>query len=90
MTKKFSKEYLVNEFDLPWTAEEDHIIENTRWSIIHEIVFKDKDGKYYQTWYSVGATEMQPEKPWEYEDEIECTEVEQKPVTVMQWVPVDR
>lgn len=32
---------------------------------------------------------MRPESPWEYENEIECVEVTQKPVTVLQWVPVN-
>jgi len=89
MVKIFDKNYLVNELDLPWTAEEDRIIGNGRWSINHEIVFEDNDGKFYQTRYSVGSTEIQDERPWEYEDQVECVEVVKKPVTVMKWVPVD-
>jgi len=56
------------------------------WSIQHSIIFKWKDGKFYRAHYSTGATEMQDESPWEYYDEVECTEVEQKPVTALQWV----
>lgn len=43
------------------------------------------------TTYSVGATEMQEERPWEFDgDEIVCTEVEPKEVTVVTWIPVKK
>ena len=88
MSVKFSKDYLKNELDLPYeNTIVDKIIDTTRWSIVHEIVFEDK-GKFYQTTYSEGATEYQDERPWEYEDEIECMEVEWKEVKVKKWVPV--
>lgn len=89
MAKKvFSKDYLKEELDLPYShIVEDKVVDNTRWSIIHEIVFED-NGKFYQTEYSVGATEMQSEEPWEYEDEVECTEVELREVTVKKWMPI--
>jgi len=54
---------------------EDEIIDNSRWSIHYRLIFK-KDDKYYQTFYSRGATESQDERPWEYEDKVECVEVE--------------
>jgi len=84
----FSKKYLQDELDLPWSALVDNITDNSRWSIYHEIVFEDK-GKFYKTHYSVGATESQDERPWEYEDNVECTEVELREVKVKKWVPVD-
>ena len=86
---KFKKEYLIEELGLPYDCDLVHeeIIDTTRWSIIKEIVFKDKDGKYYQTTYSKGATECQDESPWEYEDEIECIEVELREVKIMKWCP---
>lgn len=84
---KFSKDYLINEKDLPDTAIKDTIIDNSRWSIIHEIVFEDK-GKFYMTTYSVGATESQDESPWEYDNEVECAEVELKEVKIKKWVKV--
>ena len=89
-TKVFSKDYLVNELDLPYeNTIVDRIVDTTRWSIIHEIVFEDK-GKFYMTTYSEGATEMQDERPWEHDnDEIECTEVELKEVKVKKWIPVE-
>lgn len=87
MKKVFKKDFLRNELDLPWTALEDTITGTTRWSIWHSIVF-EFDGKFYLANYSVGATEYQDERPWEYEDEVECIEVEKKQVSVEQWVPV--
>lgn len=81
--KVFNKEYLTKELGLPYDCKliEDDIIDTTRWSIVHEIVFEDK-GKFYMTTYSEGATEYQDERPWEHEDEIKCTEVELKEVKV--------
>ena len=31
---------------------------------------------------------MQWEEPWEYEEEVECEEVELREVTVNKWLPV--
>lgn len=78
----------LQDLDFPWCDDvvQDTIIDNSRWSIIHEIVFKWTDRKYYKTTYSVGATESQDERPWEYETEVECVEVEQRPVTKLEWV----
>jgi hypothetical protein len=89
MKTKFSKDYLKNELDLPYeNTIVDNIVDTTRWSVVHEIVFADK-GKFYRTTYSEGATEIQDERPWEYEDEIECEEVELREVKVKKWVPVE-
>lgn len=85
ITKIFSKDYLRNELELPYSAVKDDIVDNSRWSIHHEIIFKDGD-KFYRTSYSVGATEYQDESPWEYEDNVECTQVELKQVMVTKWV----
>lgn len=86
---KFSKDYLMNELNLPYeNTIVDEIVDTGRWSIYHRIVFSD-NGKFYETSYSEGATECQDERPWEYEDEIECTEVELKEVKVKKWVPVN-
>jgi len=83
--KKFSKDYLVNELDLPYgRVITDKIVDTSRWSIIHEIVFED-NGKFYQTTYSEGATECQDERPWEYKDEIDCYEVEIREVKIKKW-----
>lgn len=86
--KVFSKDYLKNEFDLPWTAIYDEIIDTSRWSIHHRCVFKDVDGKFYEARYSVGATESQDERPWEYDTDVTCDEVELREVKVTKWVKV--
>ena len=69
---KFSKD------NLKWEEHKtiyDKIIGHSRWSIQHERVF-EHEGKFYLTTYSVGATEYQDERPYEYDpDEIECPEV---------------
>lgn len=90
MAKKvFSKDYLKDELDLPYSnTVVDKIIDTTRWSIVHEIVF-EYNGKFYQTTYSEGATEMQYESPWEYDDEVECIEVELREVKIKKWMPVE-
>ncbi|MNH75641.1 hypothetical protein D3C73_278910 [compost metagenome] len=83
---KFKTSYLKNELDLPYSAMVDEITDTSRWSIHHKIVF-EHDGKFYQAHYSEGATEMQDESPWEYEDEVDCVEVELREVKIMKWVP---
>lgn len=79
------KDFLINELDLPYNALTNEITDTSRWSIHHEIVFAH-DGKFYRTWYSEGATEQQCESPWEYQENVECYEVELKEVTIKKWV----
>ena len=86
MKKTFHKDYLLEELHLPYNNIKDDIIDHRRWSVIHEIIFKDNDGKFYKTTYSEGATESQEESPWEYDDNVECTEVELKEVVRLEWV----
>ena len=65
----------------------DEIYDTGRWSNYYKCVFKIGD-KYYSTEYSVGATEMQYEPPYEYDGEwIEVIEVVPKEVTVIKYVP---
>lgn len=80
--------FMKDELDLPWRAIEDEVVGNSRWSVQHSIIF-EYQGKFYSTSYSVGATEMQDERPWEYEDTVDCYEVVKKPVTVEKWVEVE-
>jgi len=79
MKEKFKKEFLKS---VVWNEAEgaekirDEIIDHTRWSVVHLMVFKYKD-KFYETSYSQGATEQQDESPYEYDnDVIECTVVQ--------------
>lgn len=65
--------------DYPLNFELVHsaLIDTTRWSNVHERVYKDLNtGKFYHTTYRVGATECQDERAYEYDgEEIEFTEV---------------
>ncbi len=88
---KFVKEemrMLANEESDNFTKVRDAIVDHTRWSVVHEMIFKDnKTGKHYVVYFNRGATEMQDEQPFEYDnDPITCSEVESKEVTTVQWV----
>jgi len=97
VTRTFTKEELVEKRGLPevnWATDDEYeeiyvneIVDTNRWSIRYKLVFQYGD-KVYQTYYQVGATEMQYESPWECEDEIKCTEVEEVEVVVKKWKPV--
>lgn len=73
---KFEKHILKEMEDLPnFEVISDEIYDNSRWSILHQRIFKYQ-GKFYSTCYSVGSTEYQDESPYEYDpNEIECPEV---------------
>lgn len=56
-----------------------------RWTNTYEMIFKVGQ-KFYQTYYRVGATEMQDESPFEYDkDEIDCPEVEKVEIVSFEW-----
>ena len=99
MIKKFDKNELL-EIDLPYLDEGQkvddvtlisrEIIDTNRWSIIYEIVFRFDDQLSDQAWsasYSVGATEMQDESPWEYEEEVKAILVKRVEKVVEVWEP---
>jgi len=81
----FTREYLVDELELPYAALSDIVVGTSRWVVEREIIF-ESDGRFYQTSYSEGATENQYQPPWEYEKRIACHEVELKEVMVEKWV----
>jgi len=65
-----------------WNCHDDfettvtNIVGVTRWSIIYENIYKQKSsGKFFETSYSVGATEYQDERPYEYDGEAVFEEV---------------
>lgn len=91
MTLKLTKEEgrsIVYEESDRFKVIEDNIIDTSRWSIQREAIFEDtKTGKYYSTYYSVGATECQEEGPFEYDDP-ELTEVHQVEKVVKFWEAV--
>jgi len=66
----------------------DRIIENSRWSILHELIFRFDDMPEDEAWrvsYTVGATEQQDESPWEYEETDEATLVRRVEKLVKVW-----
>jgi len=72
-----------------WETIEEQIIDTSRWSNIYEGVFLHKPtNKHYRTSWSSGATEMQEEMAFEYDDP-EFVEVESQEVVVKQWIAVN-
>ena len=67
----------------------DEIVDHGRWTVSHALIFK-RDGKIYETYYDVGATESQDQCPWEYEDEVECFEVREQEVTKVEYVRIEK
>ena len=90
MKRIFSKEFMQS---VLWEEEEgSKILENkiedtSRWSIIYSLVFSFEN-KIWECSYSVGAAECQDERPWEYDEEVECWEVRpvEKIVTIYEAV----
>lgn len=104
MTQKWPEKmtktrYEMSNLDLPWGGGEaivieDKVTDQTRWSTIHELVFRlpdMPDEVAYRTTYSKGSTERQDEAPWENEP-AECVLVRRVPKVVDDWtdVPVKR
>lgn len=84
---KFSKQFMLEE--VLGNTISDEVVDNSRWSINHEIVF-EHEGKFYGATYSVGATESQDERPWQYDgDEIEVWELKKAKVTREEFVLID-
>jgi hypothetical protein len=80
----FTKEEMLDILDDGSDVVLNESVDKTRWSIIHRLIFK-KDGKLYETHYSVGATESQDESPWEYDKTVDCTEVEPYEKTITEY-----
>lgn len=79
---KFQKEFLQEALWGDYGGVEtisDEITDNGRWSIHHYWVFKYQ-GRYFGTSYSVGATEYQDERAFEYDGDanglVDVDEVE--------------
>ena len=82
---KFNKEFLQ---EMEGNTISDRIVDHRRWSVTHERIF-EHEGKFYKTRYSVGATEMQEERPYEGSpDEIECQEMRKVSKVVEVFEPV--
>lgn len=63
------------------------LCDTSRWSIEYMRIYKELNSdKFYRTFYSTGATEMQDESPYEYEDSVVFDEVIQVPVQTYQYM----
>lgn len=96
ITKTF-KSADLKEMGLPDDAPEggkiisDEISEHRRWTVTHRLIVHFPDQPENEAWlmhYSVGATESQDERPWEYDKEVMAVLVREKEVAVKKWLPV--
>jgi len=70
-------------------VENRHTGEEKRWTSIHELVIKTKDGALWRSLYEQGLTEYQDVEPFEYEgDLIEFTQVKPVPVEHIEYQAV--
>jgi hypothetical protein len=95
VTKTVSKEILRDEWDLPFGGTEeievvlDEMRHANRWSNTFELVIHDKrDDTYWSMTYNLGTGD-EGECPWEYEREVELTQVVPRPVTTYKYVSVE-
>jgi len=81
-----------------WTAtwqRAEHLheeqVDMCSWVSVHQLVFRaPDDGKTYSVCYERGLTEYQDGvDPWDDDDEVTATAVEERQVTVTQWLPVE-
>lgn len=92
-TKTFTREYLLEELDLPYGCEGGKIISNEivdqgRWTTMHNIIFQLKgqpEDEAYSVCYERGSTEHQEVAPWEDQDEVECAIVHRTTKTIEVW-----
>ena len=72
-----------------WQEVTKSITDHSRWSVYYTGVFLHiPSGKHYWLHWSIGATEQQYERPFEYDKEVEAVEVRQVEKVVTDWVPV--
>ena len=82
--------------EIEWDGKQYAIMENDmidtgRWDIQYRLVFQYQGDKYYEVYYSRGATEYQDYDSFEDEgDEMECQEVEPVEVKVIKYKRVDK
>jgi hypothetical protein len=96
-SRTFTREELL-ELDLPTpyksgrvTVVSDEITGQRRWSVDHWLVFcltGQPAGFAWGVSYSVGATEMQDERPWEFEPTVTAVLMQRVERTVHVWEPV--
>jgi hypothetical protein len=98
MTTRVFTRAQLEAWDLPgaWADDSPEIlyreqVDARRWVSVHELVFRaPDDGLAYRVFYEQGLTEDQDDTdPWNGDDEIKGTEVEQRPVVTQQWRDVN-
>jgi hypothetical protein len=52
-----------------WTVAAKERLGDSRWESNHRLVIRDASGRHYAGHYTVGLTESQDTRPWEYETE---------------------
>ena len=65
----------------------DEITGKSRWADEHTVIFKTKTG-FLRGQYRRGSTESQEEQPWEFETDVEFTEVEPYERTITDYRPI--
>lgn len=81
---------IVWECNEDWEQIEYKLVGNNRWSLRYEGVFKHiPTEKYYKLQWSVGATEYQDEKPFQYIKEVIPIEVYKVEKVVKVWEPIN-
>ncbi len=77
-------------FDLPEELEvSDRHLSSRRWVEVRELLFRH-DGHVWRVTYQRGLTEYQEgTDPWCGESTVTATAMEQREVTVTQWLPVE-
>jgi hypothetical protein len=77
-------------FDLPENAEvSDTQVSAGRWTETRRILFRH-EGRVWAVAYRTGLTEEQEVEPFEhYADLVPATAMEERQVTVTQWLPVE-
>lgn len=88
---KFPKEDLQDLLDTKkfdgYERISDEIVDTSRWSIHHYMIFK-YEGNFYGVGYTRGATESQDEYPFEYEPSmVECDDLIAQTVTKIEYIP---
>lgn len=61
-----------------------NLYDERRWVNSYELIFKYND-RIWRLYYDKGKTEIQDERPFEYDDKIECTEMME--VMIPGWAP---
>lgn len=72
LSEKEAKDILWEE--TPYKIVKNELVDNTRWNLVYDLVV-EKDGRFFRTSYTTGATEMQDNSPFDYTKTVEFEEV---------------